>query len=219
MAESYFWNIKGTYKYIDSFICCSEFMKAKLDTNPVFADKTVALHNFIDRVEWKDTEKKDYILYFGRYSGEKGIGTLIKVCRSMPDVQFVFAGNGPLESVVNDVPNIKNVGFQTGDKLEKLIREARLSIYPSEWYENCPFSVMESQMYGTPVLGADIGGIPELIDTGKTGELFESGNAADLKAKMIKILEKSDEYSKNCKDIKFNTIGEYYDEILKMYEG
>lgn len=219
MAESYFWNIKGTYKYIDSFICCSEFMKAKLDTNPVFADKTVALHNFIDRVEWKDTEKKDYILYFGRYSDEKGIGTLIKVCRSMLDVQFVFAGNGPLESVVNDVPNIKNVGFQTGDKLEKLIREARLSIYPSEWYENCPFSVMESQMYGTPVLGADIGGIPELIDTGKTGELFESGNAADLKAKMIKILEKSDEYSKNCKDIKFNTISEYYDEILKMYEG
>ena len=219
MAESYFWNFKGTYKYIDSFVCCSEFMKTKLDTNPVFAGKTVALHNFIDKVEWKDTEKKDYILYFGRYSDEKGIGTLIKVCRSMPDVQFVFAGNGPLESVVNDVPNIKNVGFQTGDKLEKLIREARLSIYPSEWYENCPFSVMESQMYGTPVLGADIGGIPELIDTGKTGELFESGNAADLKAKMIKILEKSDEYSKNCKDIKFNTIGEYYDEILKMYEG
>lgn len=218
MAESYFWNIKGTYKYIDSFICCSEFMKTKLDTNPVFADKTVALHNFIDRVEWKDTEKKDYILYFGRYSDEKGIGTLIEVCRSMPDVQFVFAGNGPLESVVNDVPNIKNVGFQTGDKLEKLIREARLSIYPSEWYENCPFSVMESQMYGTPVLGADIGGIPELIDTGKTGELFESGNEVDLKDKLLKILEKSDEYSENCRNIKFNTISEYYDKILKVYQ-
>ena len=218
MAESYFWNIKGTYKYIDSFICCSEFMKAKLDTNPVFADKTVALHNFIDRVEWKDTEKKDYILYFGRYSDEKGIGTLIEVCRSMPDVQFVFAGNGPLENTVNNVPNIKNVGFQTGDKLEKLIREARVSVYPSEWYENCPFSVMESQMYGTPVLGANIGGIPELIDTGKTGELFESGNEVDLKDNLLKILEKSDEYSENCRSIKFNTISEYYDKILKVYQ-
>ena len=219
MAESYFWNIKGTYKYIDSFVCCSECMKTKLDTNPVFAGKTVALHNFIDKVEWKDTAKKDYILYFGRYSDEKGIGTLIEVCKSMPDMQFIFAGNGPLENTVNNVPNIKNVGFRTGDKLEKLIREARVSVYPSEWYENCPFSVMESQMYGTPVLGANIGGIPELIDAVKTGELFESGNEVDLKEKLLKMLEKSNEYSENCKNIKFNTISEYYDKILNVYEG
>lgn len=217
MAESYFWNIKGTYKYIDSFVCCSEFMKTKLDTNPVFAGKTVALHNFIDKVEWKDTAKKDYILYFGRYSDEKGIGTLIEVCKSMPDMQFVFAGNGPLENTVNNVSNIKNVGFQIGDKLEKLIREARVSVYPSEWYENCPFSVMESQMYGTPVLGANIGGIPELIDVGKTGELFESGNEVDLKEKLLEILEKSDEYSENCKNIKFNAISEYYERLMEIY--
>lgn len=85
------------------------------------------------------------------------------------------------------IKNIKNVGFQKGEALEKLIREARFSIYPSEWYENCPFSVMESQMYGTPVLGADIGGIPELIQAGKTGELFESGNGKDLKRKIEKL--------------------------------
>ena len=144
--------------------------------NPLFATKTVAMHNFIDKVDWKETEKKDYVLYFGRFSEEKGIGTLIKVCKELPDVQFIFAGTGTLEETVNGIKNIKNVGFQKGEALEKLIREARFSIYPSEWYENCPFSVMESQMYGTPVLGADIGGIPELIQVGKTGELFESGN-------------------------------------------
>ena len=69
----------------------------------------------------------------------------------------IFAGTGPLEESIKGVSNIQNVGFQKGGALEKLIREARLSIYPSEWYENCPFSVMESQMYGTPVLGANIG--------------------------------------------------------------
>jgi glycosyltransferase involved in cell wall biosynthesis len=92
----------------------------------------------------------------------------------------VFAGSGPLEHLLEGVPNIKNVGFQRGEALEILIREARFTVYPSEWYENCPFSVMESQMYGTPVLGANIGGIPELIRVGETGELFESGNEADL---------------------------------------
>ena len=54
---------------------------------------TYPMHNFIDKVEWKETEKKDYVLYFGRFSEEKGIGTLIKVCKELPDVQFIFAGS------------------------------------------------------------------------------------------------------------------------------
>lgn len=220
MMEAYFWKFNGAYKYIDKMICCSEFMKKKLDSNPLFAQKTIALHNFIDHVEWKDTEKKDYVLYFGRFSEEKGIGTLIKVCKELPEVQFVFAGTGPLEETINCIPNIKNVGFQKGEALEKLIREAQFSIYPSEWYENCPFSVMESQMYGTPVLGADIGGIPELITVGKTGELFESGNPEELCEKIKKLWNDkilTASYSANCKDIQFDTINEYYDKLMEIY--
>ena len=221
MMEAYFWKINGAYKYIDKMICCSEFLKTKMDSNPLFAQRTIALHNFVDRVEWKQTDKKDYVLYFGRFSEEKGIGTLIEVCKSLPDVQFIFAGTGSLEETINGIPNIKNVGFQKGAALEKLIREAQFSIYPSEWYENCPFSVMESQMYGTPVLGAKIGGIPELIEVGKTGELFESGNAADLKAKIQSMWQnrkKTAEYSLNCKNITFDTIEEYVEKLMKIYK-
>ena len=164
----------------------------------------------------------DYVLYFGRFSEEKGIGTLIKVCKELPDVQFIFAGTGPLEETVNGIKNIKNVGFQKGEALEKLIREARFSIYPSEWYENCPFSVMESQMYGTPVLGANIGGIPELIQVGKTGELFESGNVAELKEKIRHLWgdkRVTDQYSQNCQDISFDDIEEYGEKLMKIYQG
>ena len=62
MIEAEFWKWKGTYKYIDTMICCSEFMKSKMDSNPLFATKTVAMHNFIDKVEWKETPKKDLSL-------------------------------------------------------------------------------------------------------------------------------------------------------------
>ena len=220
MMEAEFWKLKGTYRYIDKMICCSEFMKTKLDTNPLFANKTIAIHNFIDKVEWQDNEKKNYVLYFGRFSKEKGIGTLIKVCQQLPDIQFIFAGTGPLENVINDVPNIKNVGFKKSKELEKLIREARFSIYPSEWYENCPFSVMESQMYGTPVIGADIGGIPELIQAGKTGELFESGNSNSLKLKIQNLWNDKDlckQYSENCRNIEFDSIDKYYQKLIKIY--
>ena len=220
--EAMLWNGCGVYKNIDVMICCSEFLKRKMDSNPLFAGKTLALHNFVDKAEKQETEKQNYVLYFGRFSREKGIDTLIQVCKELPEIPFAFAGTGPLEEELAGVPNIQNVGFQRGQDLETLIRQARFSLCPSEVYENCPFSVMESQLYGTPVLGADIGGIPELIEEGKTGELFESGNAAQLKEK-IKMLWENREltarYSENCAHIRFDDVDTYTEKLLKLYRG
>lgn len=221
-TEAYVWNALHVYRHIDTIVCCSDFMKSKMDSNPLFQKKTVVLHNFIDHVEWKKNEKKNYVLYFGRFSREKGIDTLLQVCRELPNIQFVFAGTGPLEKKMNQIPNIRNVGFQVGEELEKLIREARFCVYPSEWYENCPFSVMESQMYGTPVLGADIGGIPELIEVGKTGELFESGNKHELKKAILCLWndkERTERYSANCRNISFDTIDQYCKKMMLIYTG
>lgn len=218
-TEAYIWKWAKVYRQIDTIICCSHFMKEILDNNPIFADKTIVLHNFVDFVEQKNIQKKDYVLYFGRYSKEKGVETLIRVAKELPDILFVFAGTGALESLLAGIPNIQNVGFQTGKALEELIRYARFTVYPSEWYENCPFSVMESQMYGTPVLGANIGGIPELIQNGKTGELFESGNALELREKIYTLWnnkEICDNFSANCKYINFNTVDEYLEKLKDL---
>lgn len=220
--EGFYWKSRKVYRYIDTMICCSKFLKSKMDTSSLFAKRTVAMHNFIDRIEWKETEKKDYVLYFGRFSQEKGINTLLKSCAALPDINFVFAGTGPLANEISKLPNTENRGFMSGKELETLIREARFSVYPSEWYENCPFSVMESQMYGTPVLGADIGGIPELIVNGVTGELFENGCVDDLTAKisdMWKDKEKTAAYAANCRNIHFDSIEQYCSKLIKIYEA
>ena len=218
--EATFWKWMGVYKQIDKIICCSHFMKTKLDTYPVLADKTVAMHNFINPVEAKDVQKKDYVLYFGRFSQEKGIATLVQAAKELPEIPFIFAGSGPLEHLLDGVPNIKNVGFQTGEALETLIREARFTVYPSEWYENCPFSVMESQMYGTPVLGANIGGIPELIRVGETGELFESGDVKQLKQKIQELWnnrEKTEMFAERCHSLSFADIAQYCETVKDVY--
>ena len=221
-VEGFYWNRRNVYRYIDTIICCSRFMQSKMNTNPLFAERTVALHNFIDEIEWQEPQKKDYVLYFGRFSQEKGIGTLLEVCRSLPEVRFVFAGTGPLEKEIEGISNIENKGFQSGEALHKLIREARFSVCPSECYENCPFSVMESQMYGTPVLGANIGGIPELIRDGVTGELFRSGSAEDLREKILALWndkERTDAYGANCRDTDFDSCAGYCEKLLAIYAG
>ena len=217
MLEATIWKLTGVYRQLDSIICCSHYLKTKLDTNPVLARKTLAMHNFVDPIDGKDVQKKDYVLYFGRFSEEKGTATLVEVAKSLPDIPFVFAGTGPLAHLLEDVPNIRNVGFQNGEALGTLIREAQFAVVPSECYENCPFSVMESQMYGTPVLGAAIGGIPELIAAGKTGELFESGNSAELAEKIRKLWqdrELTGRYSENCKEVNFDSVSVYTRKLI-----
>ena len=218
MLEAAVWNGLGAYEQIDTIICPSHFMKTKLDSNPVLAKKTVVMHNFVDLVEPKQVEKKDYVLYFGRYSEEKGIRTLVAAAKELPEIPFIFAGSGPLEHLLEGIPNIKNVGFQTGEALEMLIRQAKFTVYPSEWYENCPFSVMESQMFGTPVLGANIGGIPELIQVGQTGELFESGDERELMSIMRSWWthkEQIDKFSNSCMNACFVDVKSYLN-MLKV---
>lgn len=227
MCEAKFWNVMKVYENIDVIICCSEFLKRKLDSNKILAKKTITMHNFLPKKGLeidKNPEKKDYVLYFGRYSKEKGIETLIQSCKALPNIPFVFAGTGEEEFLnkIHELPNVKEVGFLSGEKLEKTIREAKFSVYPSEWYENCPFSILESQMLGTPVIGANIGGIPELIENVKTGLLFESGNKANL-INMIKSLYTNEGLQKdmvaNCLSKRYITIDNYYAELLKIYKG
>ena len=235
--EAKFYTRRKTYGMVDVIICPSEFMKKQLDTNPLLEEKTVMMRNFVERaadVEKPGGEEKrsrsgsvpstkqgDYVLYFGRFSEEKGIATLLKACEALPDIPFVFAGTGPLEEQVSKAKNVENKGFVTGEALHRLIEGARFSVYPSEWYENCPFSVMESQMYGTPVLVSDLGGAPELVQAGRTGELFRGGDAEELAAHIRELWEEPErcqEYRENCKEINFDTVSAYCDRIVgKVY--
>ena len=77
-------------------------------------------------------------------------------------------------------------------------------------------------MYGTPVVGANIGGIPELIQNNKTGILFESGNVDEL-VRAIRTLWMDETrvkiMSQNCENVQFDTIDQYYEKIIRIYNG
>ena len=220
--DSTYWHKKNVYKYVDKIICPSDFLKKKLDTQEEFRNKTVTIHNFVDNLKRKKYKKEDYIINFGKFCKDKGTETLLKVVKELPNIRFVFAGYGPTENEFKKYKNVEYVGFKSGEELIELISKARFSIYPSEWYENCPFSVIESQMYGTPVIGSNMGGIPELIKVGETGEIFEAKDVEDLKNKILKLWnnkELLDNYSKNCRLIDIETLESYTQKIFDLYEG
>lgn len=225
-AEGYYYKWRKTYSLVDKIICPSQFLYDKFSKNTLLRDKLIMLHNFIDTTEYPYKQKSgDYVLYFGRLAAEKGVNTLIRSMQQLADIPFIIAGNGPLTPKVQEISdkqdNIRYVGFKKGDELTVLIRNAAFSVYPSEWYENCPLSVMESISLGTPVLGADIGGIPELINTSTkaTGDLFIAGSDQDLMSKIRSLWDdkcRITELSNNCTDNEFKSLFEYADDLVDI---
>ena len=221
-VENILYKTLKSYKLFDIIICPSQFIKSKLDSDSVLQEKTVVLYNFVEVVKSnKEIKKEDYILYFGRFSEEKGIKTLIEVCKRLKNINFHFAGSGPLEKEIREIPNIELRGFLSGEALTDEIRKAKLVVFPSECYENCPFTVMEAQLCGTPLLASDLGGIPELMKNNVSGELFEAGNKEELINK-IDYLWKNPEvirkYEENCKKVNFDTLEQYTMKMIDIYQ-
>ena len=222
-VEARLYRIKKTYAKVDTIICPSIFLYNLFKKDAVLSKcDLIARHNFfIKGDDYEDImrlSKKDYVLYFGRYSREKGIMTLINAAKQLPEIPFVFAGSGPLESELSGIDNIENRGFLSGTELHRYIREARFAIYPSEWYENCPFAVMEAISYGTPVIGARIGGIHELIGENGTGLEFVSGDSDELTGLIHRLWndpEKQAALESFCKSARFDSVEEYVSWILK----
>jgi glycosyltransferase involved in cell wall biosynthesis len=141
--------------------------------------------NWLDatRIE-SDPRPGGYFLYLGRLSPEKGVDTLIRAARQA-GVRLAVAGDGPMRAGLEALAGgaagrIEFLGFRSGDELARILRGARAVVAPSACYENAPLSVLEALAAGKPLIGSRIGGIPELVDEGRTGWLFPAGDVDAL---------------------------------------
>lgn len=177
---------------VDRFVVPSRFYREKLIEWGWPPEQLVYIPNFVETQHLKPVfEAQDYFLFAGRLAPEKGLVTLIRAA-AKAGVRLVIAGTGPDEAELHALvkqldADVTFVGHITGEKLHCLIGEARALVLPSEWYENAPVSILEAYALGTPVIGARIGGIPEMIREGETGLTAEAGNADDLAAQLSRM--------------------------------
>lgn len=186
MLESAVHKSLGLYRRnLDRVVAPSQFYKRKLMEWDWPEQQLTYIPNYVDATAYTPHyEPGNYFFYFGRLAMEKGVSTLIRAA-AQAKVKLRIAGTGPegdaLKALAGEVGgDIEFLGFVSGEPLWKLVREARAMALPSEWYENAPMSVLEAYASGTPVIGARIGGIPEMVLEGETGALFESGNVDEL---------------------------------------
>jgi glycosyltransferase involved in cell wall biosynthesis len=184
-------------KMFDGFIFVSKFALNKhIEFDRRYKDVYhEVIYNFSPTVQDRfiNTHKRNYFLFFGRLSREKGLNTLVSAFSKLPNIHLKIVGTGTDEGLLKEyiaqksLDNIEMLGYKKGNELKKIISESSFVIVPSEWYENNPMTIIEAYSMGIPIIGAKIGGIPEIIEVDKTGYIFEYGNKEEL----VRCIEKA----------------------------
>ena len=197
--------LKTWTEQVDLYIALTEFSRKKFIQGGIPGDKIVVKPNFVTdsalseangvtihglQNTFLSSEITPNALFVGRLSPEKGIQTLLQAWRTLPENKLIIAGDGPLlyeaQRFVNqnNTKNILLLGRQPHVEVSRFMSRARLLVCPSECYENFPMTLVEAFASSLPVIASRLGAMAEIVEDGRTGLLFEPGNAEDLANKV-----------------------------------
>ena len=227
--QAYLSALTHTDDKIKLFICHSRYLFSKMVEYGYPPEKFRYVLHFLDVDSYPNSDISEPVaVYFGRFSYEKGLQTLLRAAE-IAGVTVVLIGSGPEEEALklyvreHGLNNVHFLGPKWGQEMRDIVSKARCVVCPSEWYENSPLVVYEAMAMAKPVIGADIGGIPELVQDQITGLVFRPGDSEDLAAKMRFLIDNPDiarrwgaEARRVAKD-KFKP-QKHYKDVLSVYK-
>lgn len=226
--EAVIWSSRKLEQYTTAFVCPSDFIKQKMMKGGFSSQKLKVLNNFIDenRIANSAEQKERYYCYVGRLSKEKGVESLCEAAYQLREYKLYLLGTGPQEGYLKNRYASENIifcGHQNWNTVRQIIAKAQFMVLPSICFENNPLSIIEAFTNGTPVLGANIGGIPELINSKEKGLLFHPGDTNDLKDKIhffFNHLSKEMNYDRLIEDARRRFGSQkYYEGLLAIYQN
>lgn len=194
--ENYVHKYLNYYAYVDYYVCPSVFQYEKYKQFNFFNEKLVQIYHGYDyagiekaKLSTVQSDKK-YIVFVGRLEKIKGVHTLLQAMQGCSEISLKIIGDGTQEEELktfknaHQLNNVTFLGKKSKHETLEIINGAAFLICPSECYEVLGFTVVEGMALGKPVIGAAIGGIPEMVIDNYTGLLFEPGNVEQLTQKV-----------------------------------
>jgi glycosyltransferase involved in cell wall biosynthesis len=190
VAEAYVHKWLGTYrKCVDCFLAPSQFVRDKFVEHGWDAAKFEVLPHFqpVKAVAERRAESAP-LLYFGRLSREKGVDDLLHAMQRLPSLRLIVAGDGPergrLQGLADEMglSNVEFAGQMRHAELDRVIAGSRFTVLPTHAYETLGKTILESYARGRTVVATDMGSRRELVQAGKTGLLYETGDVEQLAA-------------------------------------
>ena len=222
-------------KWVTKFIVLSEFQKRKMVEYGCPEEKIEVKGNFVSGgvVSGGVEVKKNQIVYVGRLSKEKGVETLIKafkilssssVCSVVKNLKLIIVGDGvdrqELEGMAQGL-NVEFVGQKPATETRRIVAESKAIVSPSTCWETFGLAAAEAMSVGTPSVVSNVGALPDIVQDGRFGEIFEAGNAEACAAAIKRLLSRSD-YDEICAAAKHEAETKYseeanYKRLMEIY--
>jgi glycosyltransferase involved in cell wall biosynthesis len=172
--------------------------------------------------------QQSYVLFVGRLSLEKGVMTLLRAWKKLKGVPLKIVGDGSLMEEVQGfvrregLKEVEVLGRRPREEVFRLMREARVLVFPSEWYEGFPMTITEAFACGLPVIASGQGAMAEIVEDGRTGLHFEPGNPEDLAEKVAWAWEHPKELEEMGREARREYEAKYtaernYEMIMEIY--
>ena len=177
-------------KLVDVYIIATEFYREKFITGGLPPDKIAVKPHFVEPDPAPRESLGDYALFIGRLAAEKGVPTLLKAWSGLDGIPLKIRGEGPLHDVVyrfceSHPGTVHLLPRLSRDELVSLLKGSRFLVWPSEgYYETFGLVAIESFACGVPVIASSMGAVREIVEDGRTGLYFKSGDPVDLAAKV-----------------------------------
>jgi glycosyltransferase involved in cell wall biosynthesis len=175
----------GTWRgLVDVYLPCSEFARQKFIEGGMPAAKLVVKPNCLPSDPGVGAHEGGYALYVGRLVPEKGVERMLQAWRLLdPPLPLRIIGGGPLETLsAQHSPAVEWLGWQPREAVLRAMKEAAFLVFPSEWYEGLPMTVLEALAVGLPVVTPGLGGVAELVRHEHSGLHYRTGDTAALAA-------------------------------------
>lgn len=161
---------------VSGYIALSQFAREVFVRAGLPDDRIHVKPNFVEVPHDRTQLKRSGVLFVGRLSEEKGVRTLARVARRLPQVRFIVVGDGPLSGLLSEIPNVDARGRLSRDAVFALMRRAQCLIVPSSCFEGFPMVIAEAFANGLPAVVSSIGSLTEIVNHNVTGLHCEPGN-------------------------------------------
>ena len=175
---------------VQVYVALTQFARQKYIAGGLPADKIAVKPNFVHPAPQPGRGGGGYALFVGRLSPEKGIATLLKAWKRADGCfPLKIVGDGPctehVMAAAESMQGIEYLGRRTPDAVLRLMSEAEVMIFPSEWYEGMPRTIVEAFAVGTPVVASNLGASGAMVIDGENGFHFKAGDADALNEAVI----------------------------------
>jgi len=218
----------GTWsRMVDVYIALTEFARRKFIAGGLPADKIVVKPNFVEDPGAGRHSSRN-VLFVGRFAPEKGVETMLEAWRLFavrhPDVRLQIVGGTPqTDEHRRNLAGVEWFGWQPREQALRLMKEARLLIFPSIHYEGFPMTLVEAMATGLPVIASRLGGVAEIVRDGHSGWLFGPHDPEDLCRRLHDAFSDDDQLDRMGRNARLEYVENYmpdrnYSQLMGIYD-